>query len=407
MIGGTEKRVFIVAGEHSGDLLGAKLMAALKARLGDGIRLAGVGGHAMEQAGLTPIFPLADIAVMGVLAIARRLPTLITRVYDTVDAAVAFEPDCLIIIDAPEFTHPVAKRFRAQCPEVPIIDYVSPTVWAWRPGRARKMAPYVDLLLALYPFEPEAHKALGGPACVYVGHPVLERLPFIEGIDTGEVEAQLGLKRGDPILLVLPGSRRTEVERLMPVFGATVARVEAATPGLKVVLPAMPSVRGLIETCRAAWPPQAPRPILLAGEDERSKFAAFKLARAALAASGTVTLELALTQTPMVVAYRVDLVISALRHLIKAKTVVLPNLITGEFHIREYLQEDCTASNLAAAVLELMADSPARQRQLDEMRRVPGILKLPDGLTASEAAANAVISALERGRTGGMEQGTH
>lgn len=398
MTGTGAKRVFIVAGEHSGDLLGGRLMTALKARLGGEIAFSGVGGHAMEHAGLKPIFPLADIAVMGVLAIAKRLPTLITRVYDTVDAAVAFEPDCLIVIDAPEFTHPVAKRFRAQRPDVPIIDYVSPTVWAWRPGRARKMAPYVDLLLALYPFEPAAHKALGGPECTYVGHPVLERLPLIEAIDPSELGARLDLKPRDPVLLVLPGSRRTEVERLMGVFGETVARAAAVTPGLKVIIPAMPNVSALIEAHAAKWPVQAPRPVLLPGEEERTKFAAFKLARAALAASGTVTLELALTGTPMVVAYRVDVVISALRHLIKAKTVVLPNLVTGEYHIREYLQEDCTAGNLTRAVLELMQESPARQLQLDEMRRVPEILKLPEGLSASEAAAGAVIPYIDRGR---------
>lgn len=392
------KRIFIVAGEHSGDLLGAKLMTALKSRLGDGSVFAGVGGHDMEQAGLKPIFPLSDIAVMGVLAIAKRLPTLITRVYDTVDAAVEFEPDCLIIIDAPEFTHPVAKRFRAQRPDVPIIDYVSPTVWAWRPGRARKMAPYVDLLLALYPFEPAAHKALGGPECVYVGHPVLERLAQIDAIDPSLLQTEFGLRSGEPILLVLPGSRRTEVERLMGVFGETVARVAAVTPGLKVILPAMPNVQALIEQQAARWPAAAPRPLIFPGKDEQRKFAAFKLARAALAASGTVTLELSLTLTPMVVAYRVDIVISVLRHLIKAKSVVLPNLITGEFHVREYLQEDCTAPKLTSAVLDLMTESPVRQRQLDEMRRVPEALKLPDGLSASEAAAGAVIPYIGQGR---------
>jgi lipid-A-disaccharide synthase len=390
-------RVFIVAGEHSGDALGAKLMAALSRALPGRIRYLGVGGHLMERAGLVSQFPLADIAVMGPFAILKRLPTLVRRVYQTVDAAIAAKPDLVIIIDAPEFTHPVAKRIRKRRPAIPIIDYVSPTVWAWRPGRARKMAPYVDHLLALLPFEPQAHRELGGPPCTYVGHPLLERLPWLTALETGPFWAKYAIDPTRPLLLVLPGSRRSEVERLIGVFGDAVALVAARNPTCQIVIPAMPHVRPLIEAKLAAWSPEITRPIVVPGDDEETKFAAFKLARAALAASGTVTLELALTKTPMVVAYKVDAVISTFRHIIKAKTCVLPNLITGDRAVPEFLQEGCTAENLAASLDAMLRESPERAVQLAELDKVPGCLALAHG-SPSDAAASVVLHYLDGGR---------
>ena len=389
------KRIFIVAGEHSGDALGAKLMTALTARLGGAVTFAGVGGHNMEAAGLSSLYPLADITVMGPFAILRRLPVLVRRVYQTVDAALAFEPDLVVIVDAPEFTHPVAKRIRKRRPGIPIIDYVSPTVWAWRPGRAHAMAPYVDHVLALLPFEPQAHRELGGPKCTYVGHPLLEKQPWIKALDPGPFQRKLGLDAARPVLVVLPGSRTSEVERLIGVFGEAVARVVAGQPDVQVVVPAMPNVRAMIEARLNVWPEAARvRAVVISAEDEAAKIAAFKLARAALAASGTVALELALTRTPMVIAYRVDAVISTLRHLIMAKTCVLPNLITGERAVPEFLQEDCTPDKLAAAVTAAMGETPARSAQLAELDAVPELLALPGGVSASEAAAEVVAGYL-------------
>jgi len=262
------------------------------------------------------------------------------------------------------------------------------------------MAPYVDHVLALYPFEPAEHAKLGGPKCTYVGHPILERLPMIEGLDPAPFQALLNGAKDAPLLLVLPGSRRSEVERLMGVFGDAVGLLAARHPGLVVAIPAMPNVRHLIEAELARWPSSAPKAVVFAGEDEALKFAAFKSARVALAASGTVTLELAITRTPMVVAYRVDAVISMLRHLIAAKTCVLPNLITNERAIPEFLQEDCTAEKLAAAVDGVMREGAERQAELAEIARVPDILKVPGGRTASEAAAAVVLDYLN-GRSSG------
>ncbi len=285
---GRPLRLYLVAGEHSGDALGAKLMAEIKAQLGHGVVFDGVGGEEMAAEGLVSLFPISDVAVMGPINIAKQLPKLIDRVHQVVRDAVAVSPDAVVIIDSPEFTHPIAKRIRERLPSVPVIDYVSPSVWAWRPGRAKKMRAYVDHVLALLPFEPDEHVRLGGPKCTYVGHALSERLDWIRAQDGTELKERLALDPNKRVLVVLPGSRVSEVTRLMGPFGETVQRVRDAMPGgIEVLLPVVPSVRKLVEQSLKAWPV----PVRLV-EGEADKFAAFRLADAALAASGTVTLEL-------------------------------------------------------------------------------------------------------------------
>lgn len=314
------KRIFIVAGEHSGDLLGGKLLEALRAQAGpNAFTFAGLGGEHMEAAGLRSIFPMSEVAVMGPAAILARLPKLLRRGFELVDAALAFNPDALVIIDSPELTHRIAKRVRKARPEIPIVQYVSPTVWAWRPGRARKMRPYVDRLLALLPFEPEAHARLGGPPCTYVGHPLIEKAAWIDARDTDALRAKLGLAPGRPVLVVLPGSRISEVGRVMQPFGEAIAILEMRIGPVELILPAVPSVRPLIEQHLASWPR---RPHLISGEED--KFAAFKLAHAALAASGTVTLELGVTGTPMVVAYRAGALTAYIVRLLRGRALGRP-----------------------------------------------------------------------------------
>jgi lipid-A-disaccharide synthase len=385
------RRIFIVAGEHSGDHLGGKLMAALKARSEVPILFSGVGGEMMEAEGLRSIFPLSDVAVMGPLAILARLPKLVRRVYQSVDAALAADADGVIIIDSPEFTHPIAKRIRRKKPLIPIIGYVSPSVWAWRPGRARKMAPYVDHLLAILPFEPEAHERLGGPPCSYVGHPMIEKLDWIGELDAQELAARLALDPARPVLLVLPGSRPTEVRRLMQPFGETVAAlIEKAGP-IEVILPVVDSVRPLIEEGLESW---SARPHLVSGQDD--KFKAFKLARAALAASGTVTLELGLAGVPMVVAYKVDWVAERFRFLLKVPSVVLANLVIGRNVFPELLQEDCTSEKLTEALLPLFGDTPERERQLAGLATIADKMMRDHG-TPSERAAETALAIIEEG----------
>jgi lipid-A-disaccharide synthase len=388
------KRIFIVAGEHSGDVLGGKLMQALKEKAGaSALQFAGVGGEHMEAAGLSSLFPLSDVAVMGPAAIVARLPSLVRRVYRTVDAALAFEPDAAIIIDSPEFTHPIAKRIRQRRPAIPVVDYVSPSVWAWRPGRARKMRPYVDHLLALLPFEPAAHERLGGPPCTYAGHPLIERAPWIDALETDGLRAKLGLAPGLPVLCVLPGSRPSEVSRLMAPFGEAVRVLGESAGPFEIVIPAVPSVRPLIEQALTSWPQQ---PHLVEGESD--KFRTFKIAHAALAASGTVTLELGVAGTPMVVAYRVDPVAARLRFLLKVHSVVLANLVLGENAFPEFIQEDCTPAKLASATAPLLKETPERAAQLAALANIREKMFLAEG-TPSGKAAEVVLSILREPRS--------
>lgn len=387
-----EYRVFIVAGEHSGDALGGKLMSALNRRLKGRVRYLGVGGESMAAAGLSSQFPLSEVAVMGPLSILRRLPSIVRRVYQTVDAALAAEPDVVVIIDSPEFTHPIARRIRRRRPEIPVVDYVSPSVWAWRPGRARGMKRYVDHVLALLPFEPAVHARLGGPPCTYVGHPLIERLDWLGALDPAPLVERLGLDRARPVLVVLPGSRRSEVAKLMQPFGETIGRLQEGSHMLQVVLPAVAHLRAEIAAAVASWPVAVH---LVEGEED--KFRAFKLARAALAASGTVTLELALAGAPMVVAYKVDAVAARLRFLLKVHSVVLANLVLGENVFPELLQEECEPGKLARELDLVLRDTPERARQLWALARVPAMLVV-EGTSPSEAAAAIVHRLAEAGR---------
>ena len=379
-------RIFIVAGEHSGDALGEKLMSALIEVTGGRVQFSGVGGHGMESQGLVSLFPLHEVAVMGPLSILKHLPRLVRRAYDTVAAAIAFEPGIVVIIDAPEFTHPIAKRIRKRRPDIPVIDYVSPSVWAWRPGRARKMRAYIDHVLALLPFEPEAHERLGGPHCTYVGHPLIERLAAMRAIDTQPLTRQLGLDPARPVLVVLPGSRASEIGRLIGPFGETVQRLRTGGLDPQVIIPVVPSARARVEKDSASWPVS---PHLVEGDD--AKFASFRLATAALAASGTVTLELALCRVPSVVAYRVDPIAApVLRRALKLPSVVLPNLVAGHNIYPEFHQEACNPANLAAALTPLFSQTPERASQLEGLDAIPARMQPPDQ-TPSLAAAAIVL----------------
>ncbi len=386
-----ELRMFIVAGEHSGDALGARLMQAIGARQGGRVRYLGVGGPLMEAQGLISQFPLSDVAVMGPLAILKQLPRLLQRVYQTVDAAIAAEPDVVVIIDSPEFTQPIAKRIRRRRPGLPIIDYVSPSVWAWRPGRARRMRGYIDHVMALLPFEPAAHVRLGGPPCTYVGHPLIERYDALREIDPLLLRSKLGIDTQTPVLAVLPGSRRSEVERLMDPFGEAVDRLLTQGRPFAVIIPAVDHLRTLIEDKARSW---VIKPHLVSGEDDKA--ATFRVAQAALAASGTVTLELALAGTPMVVAYKVDALAASLGFLVKTSHFALANLVLGERAFPELMQDNCTPEKLARALAELMVDTPARRAQVAALARVPGVMQLASG-TPSEAAAAIVVAAARRG----------
>jgi len=379
-------RVALVAGEHSGDQLGFKLMRALREAWSGDVTFSGVGGEAMEAEGLKSLFPISDIAVMGILPVLARLPTLMARIRRTAEAVIAARPDVLVIIDSPDFTHRVARRVRAALPRLPIVDYVSPSVWAWRPGRAKAMLTYVDCVLALLPFEPEAYVRLGGPRCVYVGHPLIERLGELRPNTDETCRPVLE----PPLIVVLPGSRRSEVTRLMADFGGALAALRQTVGPFSLILPTLPHIESEVRALAARWP--VPPTIVLG---EAAKYAAFRAARASLAASGTVTLELALAGVPMVGAYKVSLIEEQLKYLIKVPSILLPNLILGEHAIPEKLQKDCAPERLAAALAEIVVDGPARSAQLEALSRLDRLMALPDGGAPSAHAARAVLDTIE------------
>ncbi|MDP2410581.1 MAG: lipid-A-disaccharide synthase [Pseudolabrys sp.] len=372
--------VFLVAGEESGDRLGAALIPALRRAAQGAIRFSGIGGAHMAEQGVVSPFPLGDLAIMGFAAIPAQLPKILRRIRETADAVVAARPDVLVIIDSPEFTHRVARRVRAEAPGIPIVDYVCPSVWAWRPGRARKMRGYVDHVLALLPFEPDVMRRLGGPPCTYVGHPLTERAADLRPQTPEEAARRLA---DPPLLLVLPGSRSGEIKRMAGVFGDAVARVAKQAGPLEVVVPSVPRLAAAVGAAVAAWP--VPARIIT---DAAEKDAAFRTARAALTKSGTSTLELAVAGVPMAAAYKVPLLEAAVgRVLITAPSAILANLVLGENVVPEFLQGDCTAESLAGAVLPLLADTPERLRQIEAFKRLDRIMEIGRAAPSDQAAA--------------------
>ncbi|KQW23540.1 lipid-A-disaccharide synthase [Afipia sp. Root123D2] len=376
----------MIAAEESGDRLGAALMASLNARLGGGVAFAGIGGRAMGLQGLVSLFPIEELSIIGFAAVAQRLPMLLRRIREAADAVLMAKPDVLVIIDSPDFTHRVARRVRARDPSIPIVNYVSPTVWAWRPGRAKAMRRYVDHVLALLPFEPQEHRTLGGPPCTYVGHPLIEQLDTLRP----DSDEQARRDAQPPVLLVLPGSRRGEIRHHMAPFGETLRQLAAQGVAFEAVLPTMPHLVETVTAAAAAWPVP---PRIVVGEE--AKRAAFRIARAALAKSGTVTLELALSGVPMVTAYRGGAVEAWIaRRVVRVSSIILANLVIGENVIPEFHQEECSAPHLAPALREILADTPQRRRQVEAFARLDGMMAT--GKPPSEAAADVVIEVLER-----------
>ncbi|AMJ60102.1 lipid-A-disaccharide synthase [Bosea sp. PAMC 26642] len=377
-------RLAIIAGETSGDALAVPFIASLRERLGDRpLALAGVGGHRLIEQGLEAFFPQADIAVMGFGPVVARLPLLLRRMEDAARGVVAFKPDLLLTIDSPDFSLRVAKKVRSRAPAIPIVHWVCPSVWAWRSGRARRMAPHIDSILALLPFEPAALERLHGPRTVYVGHPLMERLGDLRPNAT---EAAHRVDGKNPVILVLPGSRRSEIHHLMPVFGRAIEQVAAALPGTRFVLPAVAHLADAIREITSEW---KVRPEIVEGEP--AKQAAFRSARAALAASGTVTLELALSQVPTVAAYRgAGWEAAIARRLIKLPSVILPNLILGRRVVPEFIQNDASPETLSRHLLDALADGPSRANQLAGFTEVETIMSA----AGRSPAANAVDAAL-------------
>jgi lipid-A-disaccharide synthase len=383
------RNIFLIATEESGDRLGASLMKVLRQRLGGAVRFEGVGGRSMAREGLTSLFPIEELSIVGLASVVKQLPMILRRIRKTADAVTQASPDVLVIIDSPDFTHRVARHVRARDPAIPIIDYVSPSVWAWRPGRARAMLRYVDHVLALLPFEPEAYRRLRGPPCSYVGHPLIEQIGRLRpGADE-----QKRRNEPPPVLLVLPGSRRSEIRHHMAVFGETLGRLQAEGVPFELILPTMPHLQEAVAEGVKNWPVQ---PRIVVGENDKQ--AAFRIAHAAFVKSGTVTLELAIAGVPMVAAYKVGAVeASIMRRVIRTSSVILANLVIGENVVPEFIQEDCTPEKLAPALRDVLTDKPLRQRQVEAFAKIDAIMSTGNQ-PPSVRAADIVLATLRKVR---------
>jgi lipid-A-disaccharide synthase len=371
----------IIAAEASGDHLGAALMRALKSRQ-PSVRLIGVGRGEMAGEGLQSLVPAQHLAFIG-FGLITHLPAIYRYVRDLSRAVVAARPDVLVIIDSPELTHQIAKRVRKWAPSIPIVDYVSPSVWAWRPGRARTMRAYVDHVLALLPFEPQVHERLGGPLCSYVGHPLVEQLDVLR-----PNAEEVARRRADPpVVVVLPGSRAGEIRRMTAVFGDAVGLLNDRIGAIELVVPTVPQLKDSVLAATAGWRVR-PRVVVEPAE----KWAAFRTARAALAKSGTVTLELALSGVPTAAAYKVSLFDEMIaRVAINVPSIILANLVIGENVVPELLQRECTPEGLAAALAPLLTESPERRRQVEAFARLDSIMEIGSA-EPSGRAADIVLS---------------
>lgn len=381
-------RIAVVAGEESGDLLGADLVRALRGGGEREVELVGVGGRHLEAAGLSSLFNSSDIALMGIGAVLRDLPRLIRRIGQTARAIVAAKPDCLVTIDSPDFGLRVAKKVRAADPTIPIVHYVCPSVWAWRPARAPAMKDHVDHILCLLPFEPDALARLGGPAGTFVGHRLTAHAGMIDAAARQAERRDFAPSR-EKTLVLLPGSRGSEVSHLLQPFGETVRLLRARGNRLRVVLPTLPRLRERIEAVVSGWDS---RPDVVVGEEER--WNAFAEADAALISSGTVSLELALTGVPMVSCYKFDWVSRQFEGLITAWSALLPNLIADRPVAPEFYNHYVRPEHLARVLESLLADTELRAWQRDgfaEVRRRMATERPP-----GELAADVVLAQIKR-----------
>lgn len=385
-------KIAVIAGEVSGDLLGGDLIASLKSARSGPVELVGVGGDALAAQGLRSLFDFSELSVMGLTQVIARLPNLIRRINETAREITSARPDVLIIIDSPDFTHRVAKKVRAALPDLPIIDYVCPSVWAWKQYRAKAMLSYVDLVLAVLPFEPQAMAKLGGPETVFVGHRLTHDADLLK-VRELRAARPVGRAEDEKTILLLPGSRSAEIKSLLPIFGEAAQEFSARNGKTRFLLPTVPRREALVREMAAALP--VPVEITV---DIESKWRAFAEADAALAASGTVILELGLASVPVVSAYKTDWLIKLLAGRIRIWTGALPNLIADYVVVPEYINEVVRPGSLCRWAERLSEDTLQRRAMLEGFDLAWRRLQVP--VPPGEAAAGAVIDLLNKKKPG-------
>lgn len=381
-------KIFIIAGEDSGDKLGSAIIDSLREAFDGSINFVGIGGNGMMNRGLDSIFPMSDLSVMGLVEIALQYPNLKNRLNQTIQSILDEKPDILLTIDAPEFCFRVAKKIKLSNKNIPIAHYVAPSVWAWRPNRAKKISEFVDHILALFPFEPRYFRDVG-IKCDFVGHPIVtESLADEESIAEFKNEYSLA---DEPIILCLPGSRKSEIDRLMPVFGKTLKKFSNILPSARFVLPSTPNIYEYSKKYLGSMPKDviflSPEKI---GIDKYLKFkkASFKISSLALAASGTVSLELAANNTPMVIGYDMGFLSRQIIGLmLKTETVNLVNLITGNRNIPECLGANFKSENL---FLEMVRVYSNNQNQIKDFRTTMDLLG-QNNEPPNDRAANSLL----------------
>ncbi len=386
-------KLAVIAGEVSGDLLAADLVKALRPLVGGDLSVIGVGGEGLEAEGLKSLFDYSELSIMGISQVLARLPKLILRIRQTAQAIITAKPDILVIVDSPDFTHRVAKIVRKSLPDLPVVNYVCPSVWAWKPERAVKMRPYVDHVLAVLPFEPEVMERLGGPPTSYVGHRLEGDANVLAVRERQTEKRSAGTDTAPATCLLLPGSRASEITRLLPDFGETAKELRSRHPHMRFLLPTVPKQEGLVRQITASW---AIKPEITVGP--AAKWQAFAEADAAIAASGTVILELALAGIPVISAYKADWIIRLMHKRIKIWTAAIPNLVADYPVVPEYLNEAVRPGALARWMERLITATPEREAMLAGFRTVwQGMAtERPPG----EAAARIVLDVLNEKKPG-------
>ncbi len=376
-------RVFVIAGEPSGDVLGASLMAALKSKKLDKIQFMGIGGERMSEEGLRSLFPISDLSIMGLLEVLPRLFKLHRRILETVKAINAYAPDLLITIDSPGFSFGVLKRL-VKSKDTKRVHYVAPSVWAWRPRRVKKFSREFDHLLALLPFEPEYFEPSGLPT-TFVGHPVIEfEMSSVNGIKFRE---QHGLDLSAPLICVLPGSRKGEIRRHLKPFREAVRLLRVSQPKINVVIPTISTLKDEIIRAVEGWNVK-----VIVVESVNSKYSAMAASDVALAASGTVALELALARVPSVIAYRVNTITYwIIKYLVSSKYANLVNILLNREAVPEFLQYQCNGKNLAKGIESLLTDKTLYKEQQSSAEEAIILLRSKEG-APSDVAASTVLS---------------
>ena len=379
--------IFLIAGEPSGDLIASRLMEALKRRTGNRVRFAGIGGPLMAEQGLESLFPYSELSLMGLLEVVPHMKRLLGRIRATARTARRLRPAAFVSVDVPGFALRVARRLRGA--GFPLVHYVAPTVWAYRPGRAAEIARYLDHVLCLFPFEPPYFEAVGLDAS-FVGHPLLEEP--INSADGPEFRKRHGLAPDQPALAVLPGSRASELRRHEPVFGETVRVLARRIEGLCILVPTLPQNRAAVAAKTTSW--AAPVTVV---EGKSEKYAAFAASDAALTASGMATLELALAAVPMIVCYRANPLTAAIaRRILLVPHIAMPNIIADRRAAPEFVQRECSPRRLVPAVEELLRDADRRREQIESFREIATRLGR-GGSPPSERAADVILDLIEAG----------